>query len=121
MRLGTKPAIIMMLAVVLWTAVPLIACVPGLGGHSKHDCCTAMTMADCGGDSMACATCCQLEPQPASAVFVSASLPNHGQEALEPVWETLLQPMSGPEFGQQDFHQAPPPDPSPGGLSVLRI
>lgn len=121
MRLDDKRAMTVLIAVVLWTAAPLIACVPGLGAHSTRDCCAGMNMMDCGSDSTACAPCCQLAPQPNGAMLVTASTPKRYQEVGEPGWQTCLQPMSDPEFGQPRFHEAPPPDPSPGGLSVLRI
>ena len=121
MHFDSKRAMIMLLAVVLWTAAPMIAWVLGLGAHSKHDCCAAMAMQDCSGDSMECNSCCHLSPAPLNAMLVSAGAPNHTQEAGEPLWSAYIQVLPDLHAGRQTFREAPPPAPSPGGLSVLRI
>jgi hypothetical protein len=56
MAWGKQGALGMLVAVVLWTAAPLMACVPGLGSKAKADCCAAM-MQDC-GPAMSGSSCC---------------------------------------------------------------
>lgn len=121
MHFGTKRAMLMLIAVVLWTAAPLMACVPGVGSPAKHHCCAAMVMSDCGSSSMAGAPCCQLAPRPADAALMPVTSLPQVQEAGMPARAIWLEPMSDSNVGQPGFHEAAPPDPSPGGLSVLRI
>lgn len=120
MTLGGKRAIGMMLAVLLWTAGPLFACVPGLGAHAAHDCCASMAMPDCSGDTMTNGSCCQIAPAPAGAVVIPASVPKHDLASATPLWETYLAPLADTSAEHQSS-KTPPPDPSPGGISVLRI
>jgi hypothetical protein len=111
-------ALWMLVAVILWTAAPLIACVPGLGTTAKVDCCAAM-MQDCGATMSG--SCCELAPTHNTATMVSAYAPEQVQEPGLMVREAYLPMLTDPELGQQSFLQATPPDPSPGGFPVLRI
>ena len=121
MHFHTKRAIVMLIAVVLWTAAPLFACVPGLETHSHRDCCATMAMPDCPSDSMASGSCCQLAPAPLSVMLDPASTPKYDHHAAAPSWEAYLPPMGDAHAGQPSFNDTPPPDPSPGGFSILRI
>jgi hypothetical protein len=109
----------MLVAVVLWTAAPLIACVPGFGPKPKADCCAAM-MQDCGGSAMS-GSCCELAPAHTTAATVSAFAPEHDQHPATIVRGAYLSMPANPGTGQQIYHETPPPDPSPGSFSILRI
>src|SRR5579864_1739967 len=107
----------MVIAVLLWTAAPLLACVPGLETSSKADCCAGMTMPDCDSDSMASGSCCQLVPAPTNLVLIFSNTPQRGPEAGVPIWETHLPAATDAEIALSTLHDTPPPDPSPGGFS----
>jgi len=120
MQLGRRRALGMVIVVLLWTAAPLMACVQGLGANSKLDCCATMAMPDCGSDSMVSGSCCQLAPTPTSGLVVPGSMLEQSREVGQPVWNACLQLTSDFEVAQQTYGELPP-DPPPGGLSVLRI
>jgi hypothetical protein len=119
MAWGKYGAMGMLVAVVLWTAAPLLACVPGLHAKSKPDCCVAMSMPDC-GDSMNGA-CCEFAPTHTSATTVSVYAPEHEQLSALMVRSLYLPVLNDATVGRPRMHEAAPPDPSPGGLSILRI
>ena len=118
MAWGRQSAWGMLVAVVLWTAAPLIACVPGLGSKAKTDCCAAM-MQDC-GPAMS-GSCCELAPTQVTATIASVYTPEHEQQAATLVRKAFLPVLNDLVNGQHSFNQIPPADPSPGGISVLRI
>jgi hypothetical protein len=115
-----KRALSMLVAVVLWTAAPLMACVPGLVHTAKSDCCSSMGMGNC-GEPMMSGRCCELSPTNSHAALavVYAPLQIHRSGALEQ--HSAVPPIAGLGMGQLAFLESPPADPSPGGLSVLRI
>ena len=121
MHWGTKPAISMMIAVVFWAAAPLIACLPGLGAGADRDCCPEMAMPHCGGESMASGSCCGLTPAPSDLTALSPYAMPHAQQSGWLMEQPNLRVMADPLMGHPRFHEIPLPDPSPGGLSVLRI
>jgi hypothetical protein len=120
MHLGRKRAVSMVIAVLLWTAAPLLACVLGLETDSKADCCAGMAMPDCDSDSMVSGSCCQLVPTPTNPVLIFSNTPQRGPEAAVPIWEARLPAANDAEITLRAFHDTPPLDPSPGGFSVLR-
>ncbi|HKF50664.1 MAG TPA: hypothetical protein VKB38_25090 [Terracidiphilus sp.] len=117
---STKGALGMLIAVVLWTTAPLIACVPGLRSAAKSDCCLSMGMEDCSGP-MINSSCCDFAPIHSNPALASAFTPFHAQESGLLAQQTTLPLIADPNAGQLTFIESPPPDPSPGGLSVLRI
>lgn len=119
MAWGRQGALGMLVAVVLWTATPLIACVPGLGLKPNADCCAAMMQA-CGGSAMS-SSCCELAPAHTTAAMVSAFAPEHEQQPAITMRGAYLPMLTDPGTGQANFHEAAPPDPSPGNFSILRI
>jgi hypothetical protein len=118
MNWGRQGALGMLVAVVIWTAAPLIVCVPSLRAKPKADCCAA-GMRDC--ESMQNRSCCELAPAHNTATMVSAYAPEYDQQTALLVREARLPMLTDPGMGQRTFHETPPPDPSPGGISVLRI
>lgn len=117
MTLSKKVAMLMLVAVLSWTAAPAVACLSG-GSQHHHDCCAEM-MPDC-GDSMS-ASCCQLAPTSKPPAVASEYAPEschlpdlHWHEALLPNLNLSS------EFNAA-FNALASPDPSPGALSVLRI
>lgn len=118
MTWNKQGALGMMVAVILWTAAPLLACVPGLGQKAKIDCCAAM-MQDCGPAMNG--SCCELAPTHNTATTLTAYTPEHEQQVAVMVRQAYLPMLTDPEIGQHNFNEATPPDPSPGSISVLRI
>ncbi len=119
-KLAVKRAFSMLVAVVLWTAAPLMACVPALVHTAKSDCCSSMMMESC-GDPMMSGQCCELSPTNNHAALVSIYVPLQVQRSSLFQQHSALPPIADLGVGQLAFIQSPPPDPSPGGLSSLRI
>jgi hypothetical protein len=119
MNWGRQGALGMLVAVVLWTAAPLIACVPGLvETKAKHNCCGAM-MQDC--ELMIGGSCCELSPSHNTAALISTFAPEHEQLSAIVVRATYLPMLVHSGAKHQTLHEIPPPDHSPGGISILRI
>jgi len=119
-KLAVKRAFSMLVAVVLWTAAPLMACVPGLLHTAKSDCCSSMMMENC-GDPMMSGQCCELSPTNSHAALVSIYAPLQVQRSGVFEQHSALPPIADLGVAQLAFIESPPPDPSPGGLSSLRI
>src|SRR5579862_7225537 len=101
MAWGRKGALWMMLvAVVLWTAAPAFACLPGLRLAAQPDCCQQMT-ADCGGDMAMTGSCCQLAPTHNAAAMVSAYAPEHEQQLAVLSRASILSLPASPANGRQ--------------------
>jgi hypothetical protein len=109
----------MLVAVILFAAAPLVACVPGFGQQTTPDCCVAM-MQDCGGPTMS-GSCCELAPTHNTVALVSAFAPEHGQQPAVLVRGAYLPVIADPGHARQTFGETDPTDPSPGNFSVLRI
>jgi hypothetical protein len=66
-------------------------------------------------------TCCQLNPVQNAPVVATNYTPERSQQAgISPIG-TCLALLSDSQAGQQSLYAVSPPDPSPGGHSVLRI
>ena len=113
-----KGALGMLVTVVLWISSPLLACLPDLASQAKTDCCAAM-MQDCG--AMMGSTCCQLAPTRTPATTVRAYAPEHQRSIAALLRGQTLPGLSEAPARQSAFFATAPPDPSPGGHSVLRI
>lgn len=109
-------ALWMLLAVLLWIAAPAFPC---LAAAARHDCCRAM-MQDCAPMSIQ-GSCCELRPAKTIVTPVSAYAPKRGPQLSALPITFLQQPLRASAMELQNLRHAPPPDPSPGGISVLRI
>lgn len=115
-----RSAFWMLVAVVLWTTAPLTACVPVVASGAKADCCAGM-MQTCGGGTMQNGECCRLAPVHSPAAVISVYAPEHGQQPGVLMRAEYLPLLTEPRLGRHAVHETPPPDPSPGGISILRI
>jgi hypothetical protein len=118
MNLVKKGALLMLIAVFFWTAVPAFACLADRTTQVRGDCCVAM-MQNC-GTSMT-GSCCQLAPENKSPAAVSEFAPEHNYQSGI-LWQTSFLPaFTNSQMLEQALRSLPAPDPSPGSLSVLRI
>ena len=115
MAWSKQGAVGMLMAVFLWTAAPLLASLPA---QAKTDCCAAM-MQDYG--AMMSSTCCRLAPTHTPATTVHAYAPEHERHAAIVHRGQFLPLLTDAAITRQTLLAMHPPDPSPGGLSVLRI
>jgi hypothetical protein len=80
-----------------------------------------MAMQDCGSEPMMGGSCCELAPTHSNLAVIPAYTLPHGQQWALLVNETWLPLMNDPHAAQAAYRDTPPPDPFPGGPSVLRI
>jgi len=120
MTLARQRVFVLLFAVVLWTVAPLMACLPGPGASAKNDCCKDMAMQDCGLPMMD-RSCCDIAPSQSNLALITAYTLPHDQQLAVPANETWLPLKIDPHAPQAVYGDTPPPDPSPGGMSVLRI
>ena len=118
MNLEKKGALLMLIVVFFWTAMPAFACLAGPSAHVRGDCCVAM-MQNCGASMTG--SCCQLAPENKSPAAVSEFAPEHDYQSGI-LWQTSVLPaFTNSQTLEQALRLLPAPDPSPGGLSVLRV
>lgn len=121
MAWGRKGALLMLTTVILWTAAPAVACLPGMRSTGQADCCKSMTP-DCPMSQMAMnAGCCSTQRQDTAVPRVPLYAPEHSQKLfLTPHSTGIAAPANAGSIERAAF-QASPPDDSPGVRSILRI
>jgi len=118
MALRRNGTVLMLIAILFWTAAPAFVCLSDGGAHVQDDCCAAM-LHDC--DAAMTSSCCQLSPRNNTPAAPSEYSPEHAQQAGL-LWEaSSFQSLTDTGEGQLALRSLPVPDPSPGRLSVLRI
>lgn len=121
MDVSRKGAMLMLLVAVLWAVLPESACLLTGRSMSQRACCTAMArhcpMEDTG------ASCVCGETHGESAAVAPEALPSPTQvEAVVFVSFRASLLFDRASAATSDLAlNTPPPDPSPGGLSILRI
>jgi hypothetical protein len=123
MNWGRKGALLMLAVVVLWTAMPVSACLLAMRTTGQHSCCSAMNMTvPCApAGTTANRSCCQAGRQNPAVTPVAQSSSEHSQRlALMPAGANLQAPTSQ-SAACRNALEAPPPKFSPGGISILRI
>lgn len=111
----------LLVVAILWIIPPLLACGPGAESNAMSACCATMRMQDCDSEQMMGGTCCAHAPTNSAPAEVSAYTPEHAQPVDILLRDAVLPMTPNTEIGQRKFHEAPPPDPRPNGLSILRI
>lgn len=116
MTLRRNLALPMLIAILIGIAAPAFACLSEGVMPAGHDCCAAME--SCGATMTS--SCCDLAPRNNTPELVAEYSPEHHPYAVLP--PVYIQPSQA-HYGTTQFalQLASPPDPSPGGLSVLRI
>jgi hypothetical protein len=123
MTFDRKSALFMLAMTVFWIAMPASACLPAMRTTGQRSCCGAMSM------TPACAptgstpnrSCCQIGRQNPAVTPVAQSSSEHSQRlAFVPAPANLQATISqGAACG--NALEAPSPNSSPGGISILRI
>jgi hypothetical protein len=121
MDLGRKGALLMLAVVVLWTAMPVSACLPAAHSTGQPDCCRGMEPG-CDAPTMPASTsCCQTHQQSVAVATVPLYSPQHSQKlAFAPIYAGLQLPIfSG--VAHRNAFETPPSKSPPGGAFALRI
>jgi hypothetical protein len=123
MRVSRTGALMMLVIVVLWAAMPAMACLVPMRAMTpaEHDCCLKMAQ-ECGSATMPSShSCCQgqrrdtaVSPTP----LYSATRPF--DVAIVPQ-VSMLVVVNLPVSFPVPALEAPPPESSPGASSILRI
>jgi hypothetical protein len=121
MHWGRKVALLILAAVVLWTAMPAAACVLTMRSSARPSCCGEMAPdGNMGGMKMTPA-CCRIHATAAAVTPVPPFSPEHSLKPLFVAYPTSLEPSATPDAGWRNALEAPPPRSSAGAISVLRI
>lgn len=116
-----KGAFLLLAAVVLWTAAPAFACIALMHPAENSRCCHSMgsncPMPDAGLSS----SCCLIH----GGDTLAATAPSYSTEQPHQLFISESPAgyvgHAGPNSVIRPAFDAPPPDPSPGGSSILRI
>lgn len=131
MRVGRQGAILMLAAVVLWTALPGVACWLSMPKAVHHpSCCTGMdqdggsmnSMDSMGSQEMrANGACCQAHEKIVGLVPVLTFAPEQLQRAAVAPDQFLLPTLSDAAGSAPNSFETPPPKASSGVSSILRV
>lgn len=119
--LGRKTALLMLVMVMLWTAMPACACPAGMGQAGQPDCCRAMTQNCPMPDAGLNASCC---PAPSQDFAVTPNIvysPEHVQKVCLAAQDAVLILSAQSGFVDLSAIKTPPPKLLSGGSSILRI
>ena len=121
MNWGRKGALLMLAVVVLWTAMPVSACLLGIRQASQPDCCRIMAQ-DCDSPSMGASnSCCQIQGKNTAVIPVSPYSPKHAQKLAMVQQQAVMELPAAPGAGYTNALETPPPKFPPGGVFALRI
>ncbi len=117
-----KGALLLLAVVVLWSALPVSACLLARQLRTQKDCCRAMAR-DCDAPGSASNTsCCKITRQDDAVTPVPLYSPKHAQKlSLAPGTGNLLSARQAHVSLSGITFETPPPKPSPGGNSKLQI
>ncbi len=121
MSFKRKGGLLMLIAAVLWTALPVSACLLTARSMGMSACCRGMAQ-DCPmrGTDMS-SSCCQMHGENVATVPDLLASPEHGQNpALTPYQDSVESPVIL-HPASRFYQEAPPADISPGRSSILRI
>jgi hypothetical protein len=116
-----RRALLMLAIVVLWTVLPVSACLRAMQTTGQHACCHGMAQA-CDSSAMdASGSCCLVHRQSAAVAPVSPEAADHLQ-TLAMVPHPASLPVSAITSAERRNALAPPPPIFwSGGVSILRI
>lgn len=118
---GKKGALLMLVAVALWTAAPTLTCLSAAFPGGLPKCCHAMAM-DCPmpGAGMS-AACCPTHGQDSAVTPDTPCSPEHAQSlfSASPLASVIAPATSG--YIDQTALETPPPRLPSGGHSILRV
>ena len=119
MHVGRKGAFVLLVIMVLWAAMPALAC---LTPTAHRSCRQGMAMQGCGSSAMMqCGDCCRVQPADAPLLPGSACAVDHTVGSIPSPALTALALL--PSTGQAILlvSEAPPPPGFSGAGSILRI
>jgi hypothetical protein len=121
MSFKRKAGLLMLIAAVLWTALPVSACLLTARSMGMSACCRGMAQ-DCPMRGMdVSSSCCQMHGENVAAVPEILFSPEHRQNpALAPNPANVESPVILCRLNRS-YPEAPPTDTSPGRSSILRI
>lgn len=134
MRVGRQGAILMLVAAVLWTALPGFACFLSMPQPTTQPSCCQKMAGDCGsmesmgamestGSAEMCTdpSCCQLHEESIGLVPVLGYAPEQLQQLAVSPDQFLLPALIEARTGLRTLFEAPPPRSSSGVSSILRV
>jgi hypothetical protein len=121
MAWGRKGALMMLATVLLWTAAPAFACLPGMRAAGPADCCRSMAP-DCPMSQAAMnASCCSTHRQDNAVPPVPFYAPEHAQKLFVTAHSASFVALANSDSIERAALLASPPYHSPGASSILRI
>jgi hypothetical protein len=123
MDVNRKGALAMLVITVLWAVTPAIACMIPMRPmtHAEHECCKKMKQL-CGSSAMPSShSCCQGHERDTAVSPVPTYSPTRPFDVAIVPQTAVLLIASQPILPSSAQLEAPPPEPSPGCSSVLRI
>jgi len=130
-RVGRQGAILMLVAVVLWTALPGFACFLSMPLPTAQSSCCQKMAVDCGsmqamesaGSAEMCVdpSCCQIHQQAVGLVPVQASAPEQLQKLAVAPNQLLMPARDEAGTRLRISFETPPPRSSSGVSSILRV
>jgi hypothetical protein len=121
MKWSRKGALLMLVVVVFWTAMPASACLLGMKPLRQHDCCRRMARM-CGSAAMATSgACCQTSRRNIAVASVPPYSPEHSQKLVFVPHQPSLQAPATQRATYGNAFEAPPPKAASSGGSILRI
>jgi hypothetical protein len=121
MNWDRKGALLMLVLVALWAAIPASACLLAAGQSSQPICCHSMD--DCNSMKVAADnSCCRVRGANPAVTPVPPYSPERAQRlALLPHHQDLAEQTVASGAGYASAFEIPPPKSPPGGAFALRI
>lgn len=121
MQWGRKFALVMLVVLVFWTAIPALLCLPTMHPTANHSCCRAM-VGECRSPVVgASGSCCQVDRQNPTLPQVSQYSIGHSTRLALVVRQADLRPVAASAVRHYGYREAAPPPSSSGNASNLRI
>jgi hypothetical protein len=120
MHWGRKIALLVLAAVVLWTAMPVSACVLTMQPSARPACCDGMAQGAMPGMKMLPA-CCRVHGTEPALTPVPPFSPEPLLRPLLVAYPTSLERSVATNAGWRNAFETPPPRTSAGQISILRI
>ncbi|MGB6723645.1 MAG: hypothetical protein WBE72_22795 [Terracidiphilus sp.] len=121
MSFKRKGGLLMLIAAVLWTALPVSACLLTARSMGMSTCCRGMAQ-DCPMRGMDMnSSCCQMHGESFAAVPDILLSPEHGHNPALAPYRASVESAVILNSASRSYLEPPPADISPGRSSILRI
>ena len=121
MHWGRKVALLMLAAVVLWTAMPVSACVVTMQSNAQSSCCGHMAQGGTMDGKRIIPACCRIRTTDPAVTPVPPFSPERSLKPLFVAYPTSLDRSGATDAARRGALEAPPPKSSAGRISILRI